>query len=214
MKKGAYLYMKKILSVLLALTMLLVPVLAMAEAAQAVTYQSYTHTDDQYTIEYADNWLMLNAELISNILNTMDTSEDEQLALLVNTYGPQIQQMDMVLFLSESGMTNVNIVYQEMGLQLTGDLLMSMAPNFVAQLSQSFEGIQFLNEGSLIAVNGVDSLMIEYAYELSGQQMQGAQVYVPGSTGLCLVTYTCGNADELVPTVEVFSDMLNSLQVK
>ena len=96
-EKGAYLHMKKILSVLLALTMLLVPVLAMAEAAQAVTYQSYTHTDDQYTIEYADNWLMLNAELISTILNTMDTSEDEQLALLVNTYGPQIQQMDMAL---------------------------------------------------------------------------------------------------------------------
>lgn len=133
---------------------------------------------------------------------------------IIATYGPQIQQLDMVMFLSETGLTNIHIICQEVGMALTGDMLMTMAPTLVAQLSSTMEGIEFTDEGSLLEINGVESLIVEYTNELAGEQMQGAQVYVPGSSSLCIFTLTCLNADEFAATSEAFGIMLNTLEVK
>lgn len=206
--------MKKFLSVVLALALMLMPVLSMAEAATELEYAQYTHTNEQYSFVYPNTWTVLNAETIEMLVNTLSESADEQLAQMVATYGPQIQQYDMVMVINETGMTNINVVCQPVGMEATEEALQSLAPAAVLELSNTMPGIEFLNEGTVTEFNGNKSLVLEYTYELSGMQMHGAQVYVAVGTNLYMFTYTCANADELVATSESLGVMLSSLEVK
>lgn len=207
--------MKKILAILMALSLMLMPVLSMAEAAEELPAALiYTHTDGLYSFEYPEGWTLLNAENIQETLDAMAGAGDEEMAELVATYGPQIQQTGMVMLLNETGFTNVNVVSQYVGMKPTDEQLLALAPSLVAQLSGVMEGIQFLNEGSLVELNGLKALMVEYTCELSGTAMQGAQVYVPGAENLYIFTYTCANADELTATAEAFSALLDTLTIQ
>lgn len=207
---------KSILALMVALVLMMMPVLSMAEAAEEldVTYLTYTHTDDQYSLMYPDNWILLNAENIEAVMDEMSKIGNEELANMVSLYGPQVQQLDMVMLLNESTMTNVNFVCQTIGMHAEDDVLLGLAPNLISQLSSSFEGIQFINEGTIIDLNGKNGMMLEYIYELSGVQMHGVQMYISGETNLYVCTYTCGNADELSATSEDFGFMLGSMSIK
>lgn len=208
--------MKKILSVLLALAMLLMPVLSLAEAAAmlAADYTTYTHTDDQYSFMYPNSWTLLNAENVETVLDAISETEDEQLAQMIATYGPQLQQSGMIMLLNETGLTNVNVVAQYVGMRATDDVLLSLAPQLVSQLSNAMAGIEFVNEGTIVKLGENTGLMLEYQYTLSGTDMYGVQVYISGETDLYIFTYTCAAIDELVSTSEEFGFMLGSLQVK
>lgn len=208
--------MKKILSVLLALAMLLVPVLSMAEAAEelAVDYSIYTHTDEQYAFAYPNNWILLTAENVETVLDALSEVEDQQLAQMIANYGPQLQQSGMIMLLNETGNTNVNVVPQYVGMRATDDVLLSLAPQLVSQLSNVMEGIEFINEGTIVELGENTGLMIEYQYTLAGTDMYGVQVYISGETDMYIFTYTCAAIDELVSTSEDFGFMLGSLKVK
>ena len=88
-----------LLSLLMVLAMALLPVLSLAEAAEEidVAYTTYTHTTGSYSFMYPENWFLLNAENIQTILESTAESGNAELAQLVEAYGPQIQQMDMVM---------------------------------------------------------------------------------------------------------------------
>lgn len=208
--------MKKILSVLLALAMLLVPVLSMAEAAEelAVDYSIYTHTDEQYAFAYPNNWILLTAENVETVLDAISETEDEQLAQMIANYGPQLQQSGMIMLLNETGNTNVNVVPQYVGMRANDDALLSLAPQLVSQLSNVMEGIEFVNKGTIVKLGENTGLMIEYQYTLSDTDMYGVQVYISGETDMYIFTYTCAAIDELVSTSEDFGFMLGSLKVK
>jgi hypothetical protein len=208
--------MKKILSVLLALAMLLVPVLSMAEAAEelAADYSIYTHTDEQYAFAYPNNWILLTAENIETVLDAVSETEDEQLAQMIATYGPQVQQTGMIMLLNETGMTNVNVLAQYVGMRATDDTLLTLAPQLVSQLSNVMEGIEFINEGTIVELGENTGLMIEYQYTLADTNMYGVQAYIPGETDLYIVTYTCAAPAELEATSIDLGFMLNSLKVK
>lgn len=208
--------MKKILSVLLALAMLLVPVLSMAEAAEelAVDYSIYTHTDEQYAFAYPNNWILLTAENVETVLDAISETEDEQLAQMIANYGPQLQQSGMIMLLNETGNTNVNVVPQYVGMRATDDVLLTLAPQLVSQLSNVMEGIEFVNKGTIVELGENTGLMIEYQYTLADTDMYGVQVYISGETDMYIFTYTCAAIDELVSTSEDFGFMLGSLKVK
>lgn len=208
--------MKKLFSVLLALAMLLVPVLSMAEAAEELVaeYETYTHTGDQYSFMYPNTWTLLNKENIQTIIEAASETEDEQLTQMIAEYGPQIEETDMVLLQSETGLTNVSIGAQYVGMQLTDEDLFSLASVLVSQMSNTMEGIEFVDEGSIIELVGKNGLIVEFTFELSGTQMTGVYVYVSGETDVYVITYTCADANELEATVEDFSIMLGSLTVK
>lgn len=208
--------MKKFLSLLMVLALALLPVLSLAEAAEEidVAYTTYTHTTGSYSFMYPENWFLLNAENIQAILESTAESGNAELAQLVEAYGPQIQQMDMVMVLSETGMTNVNVVCQPVGMQATDEVLLTLAPTLVQQLSSSFEGIEFVDEGSIINLGNKNGMMVEYNYELAGTSMHGVQVYVSGATDLYVFTYTCTDENELSATAEDFGFMLGSLTVQ
>ena len=208
--------MKKILSVLLALAMLLMPVLSLAEAAAmlAADYTTYTHTDDQYSFMYPNSWTLLNAENVETVLDAISETEDEQLAQMIATYGPQLQQSGMIMLLNETGLTNVNVIAQPVGMRATDEVLLSLAPTVVSQLSSTFEGIEFVNEGVIINLGDKNGLIVEYSYTLAGTEMQGAQVYVSGETDMYIFTYTCAAADEVSATSREFGFMLGTFTGK
>lgn len=208
--------MKKLLSVLMALALMLVPVLSMADAVETLEAAclQYTHTDDQYSFMYPDTWTLLNKENIQAIMEAADAEADPQVAQMLDTYGPQVQQSDMVMLISETGLTNVNMIAQYVGMHAGDEELLALAPNLVAQLSNAMTGIEFVDEGSIIELDGFNALMVEYNLELAGTSMHGAQVYASGAENLYIITYTCSGPDEAVATSEDFSMMLNSLQIK
>lgn len=208
--------MKKILSVLLALAMLLVPVLSMAEAAEvlATDYTTYTHTDDQYSFMYPNSWILLNAENVQTMLDAASETEDQELAQIIQTYGPQIEQTGMIMLLNETGNTNVNVIAQYVGMRATDDVLLSLAPSLVSQLSNAMPGLEFANEGTIVKLGENTGMMVEYQYTLSGTNMYGVQVYISGETDLYILTYTCAAIDELIATSEEFGTMLGTLTVK
>lgn len=208
--------MKKLLSVLMALALALVPVLALAEAAEVLEaeYDTYTHTNEQYTFMYPIGWTMLNKENIQTIMESVDVGNDPELAQMLADYGPAIAQADMIMLVSENGQTNVSVAPKYVGMQANDEALLALAPQLVSQMSGAMENIEFVDEGSIIELNGINGLMLQYVCELAGMQVHGVQVYVSGAEYLYVLTYTCSNADELLATSEAFGIMLSSLQVK
>lgn len=205
--------MKKFLSVLLVLALLVLPVVSMAEAAETTddffaNYETYTHTNDQYSLFYPKTWTVLNADMIETIMTAMTDSQDEQLAQLAAQYGPQIKQTDMVMFISETGMSNVNVVCQYVGLNIDEDQLLLLAPGFTAELAKVMEGIEFINEGSIMDLATCKAMLLEYTYTLSGMEMYGAQAYVPVDDDMYIFTYNCSDAGEINTTAEDFGVML------
>jgi hypothetical protein len=163
---------------------------------------------------YPDTWTLLNKDNIQTLLEALDTESDAELAQMIATYGPQLEQSDMVMLLSETGATNVNVVAQYVGMRASDEDLLSLAPALVAQLSGMMENIEIVDEGSIIELNGINGLMVEYVCELAGTAMHGAQVYISGAENLYIFTYTCSNADEVAATSEDFGVMLGTLQVQ
>ncbi|MBE5815854.1 MAG: hypothetical protein E7320_11745 [Clostridiales bacterium] len=205
--------MKKFLSVLLVLALLVLPVVSMAEAAETTddffaNYETYTHTNDQYSLFYPKTWTVLNADMIETIMTSMTDSQDEQLAQLAAQYGPQIKQTDMVMFISETGMTNVNVVCQTVGLSIDEDQLLLLAPSFTAELAKVMEGIEFINEGTIMDLATCKAMLLEYNYTLAGVEMYGAQAYVPVGEDMYIFTYNCSDAGEINTTAEDFGVML------
>ncbi len=204
--------MKKILSVLLALAVLLMPVLSLAEAAAmlAADYTTYTHADEQFSFMYPNSWTLLNAENVQSMLTLASETEDQELAQIIQTYGPQIEQSGMIMLLNETGNTNVNVIAQNVGMHATDEDLLSLAPTLVSQLSAALTGVEFVNEGVIINLGDKNGLIVEYNYTLSGTEMQGAQVYVSGETDLYIFTYTSAAADEVSATSREFGFMLGT----
>lgn len=210
--------MKEMLSVLLVLAMLLVPVLSMTGTAEMIVmdgFKLYTHTDNQFTIQYPSDWTMLNAENIVAELEVMKNEGDDQLKQLIDNCAPQVQKSDMVLFLKDGGKVNVLAAYEEMGQNIPGVVLLnSVAPAAVDELCSSTPDIEFLDKGSLLNYGGTEILYMEYKYEMFGTEMHSIRAYVPGSTGLCVLNYTCGDASLMTSCSESFSMMLSHLKVK
>ncbi|MBE5803489.1 MAG: DUF1795 domain-containing protein [Clostridiales bacterium] len=203
--------MKKFFSVFVALVLALLPVVSMAETAE---YLTYTHPDGQYSFMYPSNWIVLSEENIEYILTVAAKQGDAQLAQMAETYGPTIRQSGMVILLSETGMTNVNVAFTNVGMRASDEVLLTLAPAMMSQLSTVAENIQFIEEGTIIDLGDKNGMMLEYVYELSGIQMHGIQVYVSGAADMYTFTYTCVDADELEATAEDFGFMLGSLTAK
>lgn len=207
--------MKKILSVLLALAMLLMPVLSLAEAAEATAldFTIYLHTDGQYAFAYPNNWTLLTAENVETVMDAASEIDDPELAQIIAQYGSQVQQSGMIMVLSETGLTNVNVVAQNVGARATDEDLLALAPQLVSQLSNAMGEIRFTDEGSIVKLGNNTGLLVGYEFLLAGVDMCGLQAYIPGETNLYIITYTTVE-DEESATFEDLCLMLGSLTVK
>lgn len=183
---------KKLLCLIATLLLLLTPLLATAETAAAI----YEDVDGRFTFSYPESWILLDKETIDVLLAAAGGVDDANFQQQLESMKPQIEQLGMIMLMSEDLGTNINLILQEVGVELTGVLLEAMAPSISQQLSAALSGLTITSEPALIEVGDAQVLAAEYAYSVSGVDMAGMQVYLPAGTNLVILSMTASNGQE------------------
>lgn len=194
---------RKPLSLVLALALLLMPFLALAES-----YQSYTAEDGSLSFSYPEGWLLLSRENIDSVLDNASTVEG--MSDLVETARAQIEQTGIIVLIDETGLNNINLQIQDVGMALTGDTLLALAPTFQSGISDTLSGVSF-DDPEVIEVNGTEALVMQYAYTMAGFDFSVVQAYMSMDTKLAVTTLTCSSEDQLSPGAEALGVILGSL---
>lgn len=194
---------RKPLSLVLALALLLMPFLALAES-----YQSYTAEDGSLSFFYPEGWLLLSRENIDSVLDNASTVEG--MSDLVETARAQIEQTGIIVLIDETGLNNINLQLQDTGMELSGDTLMALAPSLQSAIEGSLEGVTFYDP-ELMDINGTDALLMQCSYTLAGIDFQQLQAYMSMGTRLAVVTLTCSSQDRFSAGAETLGVILGSL---
>ncbi len=176
--------MKKVLSVLLVLCMLL-PVAALAESVD------YTHEGEPaYSLTLPADWVVISKETADSLLSLgLEALGDDQLA----QYATLAQQMDMVYILSADGSKNINVIAQQLGVEVeAAQLYELLSAALVAQLQQQLPGISFISEGEVVTLGENEMVRMLYSAEIGGQPMSFSQYLVPCGEYMLTVTATVG----------------------
>lgn len=195
---------RKLLSLTIALALLLMPCLALAE-----DYQSYAAGDGSLSFFYPEGWLLLSRENIDSVLDI--ASELEGMADLVETARAQIEQTGVIVLIDETGLNNINLQIQDVGMTLSGDMLLELEPTLQSSISASLSGVSFYDP-EIVEINGTETLLMQYAYTMAGFDFSVVQAYMPVGTKLAVATLTCSSEERLSPGVEALGVILGALQ--
>ena len=156
--------MKKLLSLILALMMIVccMPALAASEG-----YLDYTHPTQGYSVEYPESWIALDSTNIEAMMKSLADNEEFS-ALNLETVVPQITQMEMTMFMDIFG-TNINIVGQEVGMSLTASAFLPMMPQMAQQVTASLPDAKLLDTGSLYEIGGNQYCTLCASYTPDGE---------------------------------------------
>ena len=181
--------MKKLLSLVLVL-MVILPCAAMAESPE-VELTTYTHANQLYTIGYPADWTVLDKASIESISNAVAEGQIDGLSNeQVQAYAQQITSADMTIFTDPAG-NHVNVVVQELGTDMSADMLVSMvAPSIVSQYESMFEGCTVTDTGSVATINGRGYMTLAVTYEVVGIELSLSQYMIVVNGTLYTVTFT------------------------
>lgn len=192
--------LKRIVSVLTACLLLALPALCLAQEAG---YETYTDAAGRFTFLYPEGWTALSKDTIDGIMDVAASLGNEELENLIESVKPQLEAVDMIMLMSPDMSSNVNVVCQDVGMEMTADMLLAVSGTFQSQLSAQLEGLTFPEDPSLIDVGEDQALMIPYAYTLAGQDFIGVQAYRPNGSDLYIYTLTATAA-----MAETYSEVL------
>lgn len=190
--------MRKWLTLLLATIMTLVPALALAEAPAGVTYATYTNESNGYAIDYPENWTLISKETLQSVMGSLaggETSVDGLDSSKLEAYKSQIENMDMVMFVSPDGAVNANVTYQAVPAKLTSDQILSqVCPLVKRQFEGAFQGYKELADPATVTVGDHEFVETAGQYTLSGQSFIMLQAYHCTDSALYTVTYTINSS--------------------
>lgn len=195
---------RKLLSLVVVLVLLLTPCLTLAE-----DYQSYAAGDGSLSFFYPEGWLLLSRENIDSVLDI--ASELEGMADLVETARAQIEQTGVIVLIDETGLNNINLQIQDVGMTLSGDMLLELEPTLQSSISASLSGVSFYDP-EIVEINGTETLLMQYAYTMAGFDFSVVQAYMPTGTKLAVATLTCSSEEQLSPGAEALGVILGGLQ--
>lgn len=153
--------MKKALSVMLTLTLLLCCMPALAEETE---YIPYTEPTGQFSLEYPADYLLLDDETVDALFSAVE-DEEIDFGFDFSTYAAAIRESNTVYFLNLLNGSNFNVVFQDLGGHLSANLMMLMIyPSLVEQYKTIFPTAVFDDEGSILTVNGVDFVRLALRY--------------------------------------------------
>ena len=198
--------MKKILWLLVALCIMVTPVLALA--ADYDNYGIYANEDGSCAFAYPGGWMVLSSENLDELWTEAQKLGDEKLQAFMESARPQIEEMGMIMLLDETMASNISIIRQEMGAEITPEALMASKEMLQEQLAASLENVQFAQEPTLMDVDAGQAMLIPYMYEMLGQQLIGVQAYIGVGTGLYTFMLTTDPANE--DAFSVFGFVLGS----
>lgn len=194
---------RKLLSLLVAFAMLVMPCLTLAEE-----YQTYVSEDESVAFLYPSDWILLSRENIDTIIDAAATVEDvAELAQIART---QIEQLGIIVLMDATGANNINFQHQNAGVALSGDDLMNLAPSLQSNISASIDGVSFYDP-ELMDINGTDAMLLQYTYAMAGIDFTGLQVYMPVGTELAICTLT-SSAGDISAGAEAVGIIVGSLE--
>lgn len=194
---------RKLLSLLVAFAMLVMPCLTLAEE-----YQTYVSEDESVAFLYPSDWILLSRENIDTIIDAAATVEDvAELAQIART---QIEQLGIIVLMDATGANNINFQHQNAGVALSGDDLMNLAPSLQSNISASIDGVSFYDP-ELMDINGTDAMLLQYTYAMAGIDFTGLQVYLPVGTELAICTLT-SSAEDISAGAEAVGIIVGSLE--
>jgi len=202
--------MKKILSLLLVLAMLLTPVFALA----VENYSFYTAPDGSYSFAYPSEWTLLSKDTFDAVLDVAVSMGDENFTTMVENLRPQIEELGIVVLMSADLSSNINVIAQNTGIEVTPELLTALGEMIPAQLtSQLGESVVFPVEPYLVDVGeGRQVLLVEYTFTMMGYDQYGVQASIGNGTVLHTFTLTT-SAEQAEGLVEDLGFVVGSLQV-
>lgn len=196
---------RKLLSLLVALALLVMPCLTLAEE-----YQTYVSEDESVAFLYPSDWILLSRENIDTIIDAAATVEDvAELAQIART---QIEQLGIIVLMDATGANNINFQHQNAGVALSGDDLMNLAPSLQSNISASIDGVSFYDP-ELMDINGTDAMLLQYTYAMAGIDFTGLQVYLPVGTELAICTLT-SSAGDISAGAEAVGIIVGSLELQ
>lgn len=194
---------RKLLSLLVALALLVMPCLTLAEE-----YQTYVSEDESVAFLYPSDWILLSRENIDTIIDAAATVEDvAELAQIART---QIEQLGIIVLMDATGANNINFQHQNAGVALSGDDLMNLVPSLQSNISASIDGVSFYDP-ELMDINGTDAMLLQYTYAMAGIDFTGLQVYMPVGTELAICTLT-SSAGDISAGAEAVGIIVGSLE--
>lgn len=200
--------MKKLLSLILALMMLLTPVLAMGEE-----YASYTDPNSNYSFSYPAEWTVISKDTFDLLWQIAETQADDTFKATMESVKPQIEQLGMLVMMSEDLTSNINIIRQEVA-GATPEALMSISGQLMESLKNTAADLEQTAETVLIDIgNERQAMIMQYAYTVSGMEMNGVQAYV--GLGDCMYVFTLTTTGEMLEsTAEVLGFVMGSSELK
>lgn len=199
--------MKKLFSLILAVMLLALPMLSLAEETT-----TYTDPAERYSFEYPSDWKVLNKDTIDDILGVAGQLGDDRLAALAQQVKPQLEAVDMVMLMSPSMTSNINAVCQPVGMELGDDMLLAMAPQLVSQMKIQMPGFELVEDASTIELPVGNAMLMQYTYAMAGIDMIGVQAYISKGENLYILTLTTVT-DSAEADSEIFGYLLGTLQI-
>ena len=158
--------MKKALSVMLALALLLCCMPALAE--ETAEYIPYTELTGQYSLEYPAGYQVLDDETVDALLSAMEGGEID-LGYDYSPYVTMIRESNIVYFFDQLTGNNINVVFQDLGGSLSAELIVMLSfPYTRMQYNTMFPDVAYDDEGSVHTVNGVDFARLALHFNQNG----------------------------------------------
>ena len=198
--------MKRMLSLVLALMMLILPCASMAEQ----NYKVYSDPAGRFSFCYPFDWTLLSKDTIDELFEIAKTQGDEEYQAVIEQAYPQIEATGMIMLMSEDMTSNINVVLQPVGMEGSPELLMAISDMLCSQLQQSAAGeLEFLNEPYLLDITEDRKVMaIEYVNRVIGMEMYGMQIYE--TVGTDMMVYTLTTADSSFDAAETLGYVVGS----
>ena len=184
--------MKRMLSLVLALMMLILPCASMAEQ----NYKVYSDPAGCFSFCYPFDWTLLSKDTIDELFEIAKTQGDEEYQAVIEQAYPQIDATGMIMLMSEDMTSNINVVMQPVGMEGSPELLMGISDMLCSQLQQTAAGeLEFLNEPYLLDITEDRKVMaIEYVNRVIGMEMYGMQIYETVGTDMMIYTLTTSDS--------------------
>lgn len=186
--------MKKMLSVLLALSLLLCCVPALAE--EAAEYAPYTDPTGHYSLEYPADYLLLDAETIDALIAAMESGEID-VGFDFSAYASMLKESSLTIFMDPFTGNNINVVIMDLGAHLSADILVQLSiPATREQYKTMMPGAVYDDEGSVKTINGTDFAHLALQYPQNGVTVYMEQYVVCVGNLMYNLTFTYNNSPE------------------
>jgi len=203
--------MKKILSLMMALMMLLTPVFAMGASSEE--YGQYADPNGLYSFSYPSDWMMISEDTFDALWQLAEQQADESFKATMESVKPQIKEMGMIFLMSSDLVSNINLTRQEVA-GADANTLLALSSQLEAGLTAALDGCEIVAESELLDIgNERQALIMQYSYPLQGMQLYGVQAYVGTGDALYLFTLTT-TLEQLESAAETLGFVLGSSQLK